>query len=102
MFVAYYLLRPNCFNPNNIVRHSFIMSTKRTPGTVRGWIAYVATLSVMIFGTMYLFMRVFRWSLFLSAPLSSLLSAVAAYLACRCAEASLRDSATTDNDRLSR
>lgn len=74
------------------------MSTKRIPGTVRGWVAYVATLSVMIFGTMYLFMRVFRWGLFLSAPLGSLLSVGAAYLACRWAESRPQNSAAADHE----
>lgn len=78
------------------------MSTKRTPGTVRGWVAYVAALSVMSFGTMYLFMRVFQWSLFLSAPLSALVSVGTANLVCRCAEGTRRDSATSDQEGLSR
>ena len=63
------------------------MSIKRTPVTVRGWVAHVAVLFVMIYGTMYVFMRVFQWSLFLSAPVSSVLSVGSAYLASRWAEA---------------
>ena len=77
------------------------MSTKRTPRTIRGWVAYLVILAVMIFGTMYLFMRVFQWSLFLSAPLSSLLSVGAACLACRWAEGARGDSATANDERLS-
>jgi len=72
------------------------MSIKRRPRTIRGWVAYVASLSAMMVGTMYLFMRVFGWGLFLSAPLSSLLSVGVAYVACRWAERTLGDSGTAD------
>jgi hypothetical protein len=50
------------------------MNTKRIWSVARVHITYVVVLWLLLFSTSYLFMDVFHWGLFLSAPVSSLVS----------------------------